>query len=161
MRVLAVTNMIPTPPAPTSGTFVEQQIKGLQEIGVNVETLFVNRIGQGMATYLTLPERVRETVVKYEPDLVHVMYGGVMAAQITRTVKDRSVVVTFHGSDLLGEHLSGRMREFVAGVGVAASRRAARQARAAIVVSRTLLTALPRNVDPLKVWVIPCGIDLN
>jgi len=161
MRVLAVTNIHPTPSAPTLGTFVEQQIKGLRAIGVSVRMLFVDRVGKGMATYLAVPRQVRTAIAAYQPDVVHVMYGGIMAAQITRAVQEHPVVVTFHGSDLLGEHLSGRLRAIAAGVGVAASRRAARQAKRIVVVSRALQSALPENVDRAKVSIIPCGIDLE
>ena len=48
MRILAVTNMYPTVHAPTLGTFVEQQIKGLRHIGVEVEIMLVERGPKGM-----------------------------------------------------------------------------------------------------------------
>jgi hypothetical protein len=37
MRVLAVTNVYPTADLPACGTYVEQQIKGLRQVGVNVD----------------------------------------------------------------------------------------------------------------------------
>jgi teichuronic acid biosynthesis glycosyltransferase TuaC len=161
MRILAVTNMYPTPATPTSGTFVEQQIAGLRQVGLDVEILFVNRIGDGMRAYLKVPDALRARIKTYDPDLVHVMYGGVMAAQVTRTVRDRSVVVTFHGSDLLGEILSGKVRKMIAGLGVIASASAARRAARVIVVSRGLEAALARRTQTANVCVIPCGVDLE
>jgi teichuronic acid biosynthesis glycosyltransferase TuaC len=161
MRILVVTNMYPTPYAPASGTFVEQQIKGLRQIGLEVEVMFVDRLQRGMATYLKLRRQIRLKIEHCQPQIVHVMYGGVLADQITRTVDDRPTVVTFHGSDLLGEHLSGVVRKLTAGYGVWASWQAARRADRIVVVSKILYDVLPKDIDRSKVRIIPCGIDLD
>jgi teichuronic acid biosynthesis glycosyltransferase TuaC len=161
MRVLAVTNMLPTPETPTAGTFVAEQIKGLRELGVEVDVILINRARNGMRTYVGMPSRLRQNMQRVRPDLIHVMYGGVMAAQVTRSSKGTPTVVTFHGSDLLGEHLSGPRRKFLAGLGVLASWKAAQQATRVIVVSAALRAALPRSIAAHKISVIPCGIDLN
>ena len=161
MRILAVTNMYPTPHTPASGTFVKQQIKGLRQIGLDVDVLFVDRFQRGMSVYLGLGREVRAMIADCKPDLVHVMYGGVMAYQVTRAVKDRPTFVTFHGSDLLGEHLSGMVRRLIAGYGVWASWRAAHASSGIVVVSEALRDALPLDLERSKVTVIPCGIDLE
>src|SRR2546427_6943102 len=101
MRILAVTNMYPGPQAPGLGTFVEQQIKGLRQIGLDVNVMHVDRPRKGMSVYLGLPKQLRAQIDRFRPDVVHAMYGGVMADLVTRTVRDRPTVVTFHGSDLL------------------------------------------------------------
>jgi len=161
MRVLAVTNIYPTSTTPTRGTYVEQQIKSLKEIGFDVEIMLIDRLHSGMREYTKLPARLRTTIAKFQPDVVHAMYGGVMAAQVTQTVKDRPTLVTFHGSDLLGEHLSGIKRQLLASFGVWASYRAARQASGVIVVSKNLRDALPKTIPPNRINIIPCGIDLG
>jgi glycosyltransferase involved in cell wall biosynthesis len=84
-----------------------------------------------------------------------------MAYQVTNTVEDRPTVVTFHGSDLLGEHLSGLLRKYLAGYGVWASQKAAQRADSIVVVSQSLQDALPADVERSKVSIIPCGIDLE
>jgi glycosyltransferase involved in cell wall biosynthesis len=89
------------------------------------------------------------------------MYGGVMADKVTSIVKDRPTVVTFHGSDLLGEHLSGCLRQLMAYYSVRASWRAARRASGVVTVASVLRDALPKDVDQAKVRIIPCGIDLE
>jgi glycosyltransferase involved in cell wall biosynthesis len=89
------------------------------------------------------------------------MYGGVMADQIVRHRHVRPVVVTFHGSDLLGENLSGLARKVIARYGVYCSRRAARAAERVIVVARHLVGALKGAAVSDKIRVIPCGIDLQ
>jgi glycosyltransferase involved in cell wall biosynthesis len=161
MRILAVTNVYPTPVMPTYGTFVEQQIKSLEQIGLDIEVMFIDRIQGGMRTYIRLAQKVRARIFESEPDVVHVMYGGVMAYRIIRSIQDRPTVVSFCGSDLLGEHLSGTFRKFIARVGVLASHRAAKQAAGIVVKSKNLYDALPPHIDRSKVRIIPNGVDLE
>jgi glycosyltransferase involved in cell wall biosynthesis len=97
----------------------------------------------------------------FGPDLIHVMYGGVMAHQVTAARGLPPVIVTFHGSDLLGENRSGWVRKLISRYGVCCSRSAARRAQGVVVVARHLLRALGKQVDPAKIRVIPCGIDLE
>ena len=170
-RVLAVTNAYPTPRAPGIGPYIEQQVSGLRQIGLEVEVLFVERQQKGMSAYMGLGSQLRVLVRKYKPDLVHSMYGGVMANVVTRTVRDRPVVVSFCGSDLLGEVLSGYLelgkplvgcyRTLVSMYGVRSSYRAARKASGIVVKSKNLQDALPPDVDRNKVRIVPNGIDLE
>src|SRR5262245_26464398 len=152
--------MYPTTQAPGSGAFIEQQVLGLREVGLDVDVMFLDRTRKGMDVYRGLPKRVRSEAERLKPSIVHVMYGGVMADLVTSALTDKPTVVTFHGSDLLGEHLSGLLRKAFAGWGVLASWRAARRASGIVVVSKRLRAALPRGIDRSKVRIIPCGIDL-
>jgi teichuronic acid biosynthesis glycosyltransferase TuaC len=161
MRILAVTNMYPSKESPGSGVFVEEQIKSLRRLGLEVRVLFVNRKREGAAVYYRMRTRIEQALAEFQPDLIHVMYGGVMAAQVVQHHRVRPILVTFHGSDLLGENLSGWMRKLVSGYGVWCSKRAARAADGVIVVARHLLRALPRMESEAKVRVLPCGIDLH
>lgn len=161
MRILAVTNMYPTAEEPFIGTFVEQQIKGLRESGMEVDLLHVNRRREGMRSYFRVGAEACERIQVFHPHLVHVMYGGFMADQVTRAIRRCPTVVSFCGSDLLGELLSGWKRKFIAACGIRASWRAARRARGVIVKSKNLEAALPRSVDRQKVRIIPNGIDLE
>lgn len=153
--------MYPTAAFPSHGVFVQEQIKGLCSIGLDAHVLFVNRRQEGAAAYYRLQKIVRETVAEFEPDVMHVMYGGVMADQIVRRHHLRPVVVTFHGSDLLGENLSGWARKIISRYGVFCSRRAAKKANGVVIVARHLLAALNGAAPHGKVRVIPCGIDLE
>jgi glycosyltransferase involved in cell wall biosynthesis len=161
MRVLAVTNLYPTPTEPALGSFIEQQVAGLRETGVEVEVLFVDRRRHGATEYLSVPTRIRSRLRRFDADVVHIMYGGVMANVATRAIRSRPTVVTFHGTDLLGEHLSGVFRRLVAKCGVWSSWAAARRATGVVVVGKALREVLPDNVDRAKVRIIPCGIDLT
>ena len=161
MRILAVTNIYPTASNPALGTFVEQQVKGLRGADIDVEVLFVDRRKYGPGAYLSVPSRIHSALRRFDASLVHVMYGGVMADVVTRTVRDRPTVVTFHGSDLLGEQLSGRARRLIARYGVLASWKTACRATGIVVVAKLLQEALPSNIDRSKVRIIPCGIDMT
>jgi len=161
MKVLAITNTYPSPDRPYFGTFIEQQVKGLRKIGLTVDVLFADRRRDGVSVYWKLRRTVCRKIDEWSPDLVHVMYGGVMARQVTRSVASRPVIVSFCGSDLLGERLPSRLRQMMAAAGVRASRQAALRAAGVIVKSRNLFEALPQGVDSRRVRIIPNGIDLD
>jgi glycosyltransferase involved in cell wall biosynthesis len=153
--------MYPTPRHPALGTFVEQQITGLRRIGLSVDVMVVDRWVRGMGSYLTMRTELRNHIKHFQPHLVHVMYGGILAEEATRACDNMPIVVSFCGSDLLGELLSGRVRRVISECGVLASHIAARRAFGIVVKSRNLEEALPGTVDRSKVKIIPNGIDLE
>jgi teichuronic acid biosynthesis glycosyltransferase TuaC len=151
VRTLVVTNL----PRP----FVAAQLEGLRRIGVEVELLYLDRANLGPTVYAGALRRVRRAVASTAPDVVHVMYGGVMAEIATHAVRDRPVVVTFYGSDLLGgRERRGPVKRLAVRFGVGASRRVAARASAVIVQSQVLAEALPER-DRARAHVIPDGID--
>ena len=123
--------------------------------------MFLDRRRDGPWVYYRLGPALRRKVSEFAPDLIHVMYGGVMAAEVTRQGCRVPVIVNFHGSDLLGENLSGVWRKIISHYGVFCSIKAARRAQGVIVVSRNLLDALNCRVSASRARVIPCGIDLQ
>jgi len=161
LTILAVTNIYPSAERPTLGVFVEQQVKGLREIGLQVKVFYVNRAERGMGAYFRMLEPLAAAVQERKPDLIHVMYGGIMAGRVTAWNRRVPKIVTFHGSDLLGENLSGLVRKCISRIGIWSSRRAALRAHGVVAVSSRLKLALPAKVDASKVRVIPCGIDLK
>lgn len=161
MKVLAVTNMWPSRVDPSSGTFVVTQIDSLRRLGIEVAVLHVDRETDGRSVYRTLADRIRRTVQAERPDLVHVMYGGVMADVVTRAVETGPVLVSFCGSDILGGVARTRLGRVATAYGVRASRRAARRADGIVVKSRALLAALPAGVAAERVWVVPNGVDFE
>ena len=160
MRVLAITNMYPHAGQPTHGVFVEQQVLGLRRIGLDVDVLFIDRVARGMRAYFEMNPAI-DRALRLPVDVVHIMYGGVMAERLLRRAWTQPTVVTFHGSDVLGEHLSGLRRRIAAQVGVLASQRAAARATGVVAVSRVVAAALPPSISASKVRIIPCGIDLD
>lgn len=162
LRIMAVTNMYPTTADPTQGTFVEQQVKGLRQAGVDVYVVHLDRRGSGMGVYRKIRSRVDEAIHGYKPHLVHCMYGGILAEVTARTCSRKPVVVSYCGSDLFGEGGVGSLvRRIVGAYRIRASHRAAQRASAIIVKSAGLAKALPASVDPRKIFVLPNGIDLE
>jgi glycosyltransferase involved in cell wall biosynthesis len=142
---LVVTNMYPTPERPALGTFVADQVSCLRDSGVTIELVHVDRVGRGRGAYRELAAVMRRRVAAVAPDLVHVMYGGVMAEVVTRSVRDRPVLVAFCGSDLLGASATHGVARLSERYGLLASARAAR--RAAGITGKS--------------WIVPDGIDLG
>jgi glycosyltransferase involved in cell wall biosynthesis len=162
MRVLVVTNLYPTATAPTKGTFVKKQVEALRKTGLDVSLLHVDREARGRRVYLGLLGAVRRAAAASQPDVVHVMYGGIMAAVVTGSSTLGPVVVTFYGSDLLAANANTRgITRMSALAGVRASGSAARRASEIVVQSQALSDALPKQVDRSRVWIIPDGIDLD
>ncbi len=160
MRILAVTNIYPSKSMPANGVFVAEQVRGMKAIGLEVEVVFVDRVSKGMGAYYSMIAPIRDLMNTFAPDVLHVMYGGVMAERVTRKLNHVPRIVTFHGSDLLGENLSGIRRKLVSRYGVLCSWRAAKRAEGVVVVSNRLKVSLPKGLDARKIRVIPCGIDL-
>jgi teichuronic acid biosynthesis glycosyltransferase TuaC len=161
MRVLAVTNMYPTETHPASGAFVASQVDALRAAGVEVDVLFLDRPALGRQVYRGLAESARRRVEDGSPDLVHAMYGGVLARVVTGAVRDRPVLVSFCGSDLLGGGAAGILGWAAGRYNVLSSRLAASRADGVVVKSRNLYEALPRRVDRSRVWIVPSGIDFG
>lgn len=161
MRILVVTNMYPTHQYPAMGTFVEQQVVGLRRIGLEVDVMFVNRYEWGMTSYFAIGAELRSRIQQFQPDVVHVMYGGILAERVASIINNRPIVLSLCGSDLLGERLSGILRSIMSQFGIIASHISARRAVGIIVKSRNLEEALPASVDRSKVRIIPNGIDLE
>jgi teichuronic acid biosynthesis glycosyltransferase TuaC len=162
VHVLVVTNMYPTAEIPNAGPFVADQVASLRKVGVHVDVLHVARPEGGRGVYWRLGRKVEEAVAASEPDLVHVAYGGVTAYLVTRAIRDRPVLVTYHGSDLdAGRSNAAPLDALALRVGILASRRAARRAAGIIVVAPHLYDLLPRSVDRARVWIVPNGVDLS
>ncbi|MFN2635146.1 MAG: glycosyltransferase [Thermoanaerobaculia bacterium] len=160
LRVLAVTNAYPSPERPTAGIFLAEQVEGLRRAGVAIEVVLFDRLKEGVRSYFGVGARLAEPIRTFDPDVIHVLYGGVLADRVARTAADRPVVVTYHGSDLQGSALAPLRVQLMAEYGVCCSRRAARHAAVIIFVARHLVRFLPEESRP-KARVIPCGIDLE
>src|ERR1043166_1288543 len=118
MRVLAITNMYPSAQWPTDAVFVKQQIKGLSAVGLEVRLLLIDRRREGPFVYYRMAPKIRGAIAEFKPDLIHVMYGGVMAEKIAQVGDSPAIILTFHGSDLLGKNLAGLSAKLMARYGV-------------------------------------------
>lgn len=154
MRILVLTAMYPTDAQPARGTFVKQQVQSLREKGLEIEVLDFEG-GRSLWNYLRAGWQLRRRVARGDVDLVHAHYGltGLPAAMQRRV----PFVLTYHGSDLLGE-LGRRGRYTTTGrwkvlLGQVMGRFAARR----IVVAEVLRDRLWGG----NAAVIPMGVDLE
>lgn len=154
MRILVVTAMYPTPDRPAWGTFVKEQVDSLIEAGIDVNVFSFD--GKGSAwNYLKASQALRGILKKKSYDLVHAHYGLTGAAALMQPV--RPVVVTFHGSDLLGEVNSHKKYTLAGKIKTGISRGAALCAAERIVVADFLKSKL----WPRSAITIPMGVDLS
>jgi glycosyltransferase involved in cell wall biosynthesis len=160
VRALVVTNLWPTPRAPDFGGFVHDEVEGLRALGIEIDVLHLDRLAHGRSVYLRAGRNVRRRLANSTFDLVHVMYGGVMAEIVTRRVRDVPVLVSFCGTDLLARNEGGLIDVVSRGRNRRASLRAARRSAGIVVKSGELAAALPPGIDRGRVWVIPDGVDL-
>jgi len=156
-----VTNMYPSKERPASGTFVQQQVKGLTDIGLEVEIMVVDREGRGPFAYSGLAARVAKRVTDSKFDLIHVMYGGVMARAIATLFNRIPVVVSLCGDDILGTPGPWPIATVRSWLNITASIRACKMADGIVVKSKNLARALPAVIDKAKIRIIPNGIDTD
>lgn len=159
MRVLLLTNMYPTPATPFAGLFLADQVESLERAGIDVELLHFDRTTEGMGVYRQVAGRTRAAIARRRPDVVHALYGGILAHRAARAAGDLPLVVSFLGSDLLSEPTAPLPARLSAAVGVVASRRVAPRADAVVVMSDGLRRALPASVPDDRVHVIPHGLS--
>jgi len=98
MRVLVVTAMYPTKDKPASGTFVKDQVESLKKAGLDVDVFVFD--GGNWKKYVEAGRKINAILRHQTYDIVHAHYGltGLPARMQTAC----PLVITFHGSDLLG-----------------------------------------------------------
>lgn len=154
MRVMVLTRMWPTSERPHDGTFVKDEIEALQRNGVQCRV--VAQLGPGGARcYVRLWRKMRRALKEGDFDVVHAHYGT--TGWVGRGQRSAPLVVTFHGSDLMGGRLNGKGRESVMGyIEILLGRALTRLIPNVIVVSSAMLKRTPLG----RARVIPAGVDL-
>jgi glycosyltransferase involved in cell wall biosynthesis len=156
MKVLIATRMYPTPQRPVFGTFVRTQVEALRAAGVDMELLVADGDRGTVAAYRAALARIHSVARERSADLIHAhfCYPGVVA----RAQRGLPVVVTFHGSDLLGDIGSdgrvtarGRVQRML-------GRSLTRVIDAAIVQSEQMAHVVASSTPT---YVIPHEVDLN
>lgn len=155
MRVLAVTNMYPTPDDPGFGAFVADQMDWVARSGIDVAIEFIDGRGDRSA-YLRGLRQVRRRASRDRFDVVHAHYGlvGFLAS-----FQPLPLVVSFCGDDLLGTPDGVRGITPMSRLQRALSRYAARQAQEIVCKSDQLRAALPRRRDRTRAHVLPNAVD--
>jgi len=159
LRVLMITSEWASDPGHTAH-FIARQVRFLRAAGVDVD-VFSFRGGRRPLRYLAAWARLRRRLMERnggrQPryDLVHAQFGqsGLLALP-----KRLPLVVTFRGDDLFGIRgrdgrptPAGRLLQWL-------SRRVARRADAAILVSEHLKEYLSQSAP---VHIVPSGLDLD
>lgn len=157
MRVLCVTNALPSSGTDSAGIFILRQINSIRQLGVEVDVRVVS--GAGPAWVAGVQE-LRQQLATRDYDVVHAQYGGrtAMAAVAAARVP---VVISFCGTDLNGLKTGSRFERAYAAAGVLCSQLAAPRADALIAKSTALADQLWRAHDRYRCHVIPNGVDLN
>jgi glycosyltransferase involved in cell wall biosynthesis len=144
--------MWPTHAAPGTGAFVRAEVEALKRRGLDV-VVIADCGPKAITAYPRLWRELRRFLKNHAVGVVHAHYG--LTGWVARAQTAAPVVVTFHGTDLLG---SRRMR---AGVKARAgrfeqltSRILARVIALPNAVSPKMLSLLPSNAT-----LIPAGID--
>lgn len=154
MRVLVLTAMYPSADKPAAGIFVKQQVDSLVAAGIEVEVLAFEGL-RSARNYLRAGFALRRRLRGEDFDLVHAHYGltGLPAAMQRRV----PFVLTYHGSDLLGEPGAYGRYNFKGRLKVLLGQMMGRLAAGRIIVAEVLR---PRLLG-LGAEVIPMGVDLN
>lgn len=158
MKLLVVTNMYPDSRG-NKGIFVKEQIDSLNKFhNIIVDVLNLDRPKSGFfSKYIYNIFPLAKKMFGYNPDIIHIHYGlsffPVFFLIPIIKLKKIKLVVTFHGSDVLG---SSRIVKLI-------SKLAFYYSSKSIVVSDELSRALAANKKECleKIIVIPCGIDAD
>jgi len=140
MRILFVTNMYPTVQNPGFGAFVRQQAEELHRLGHVVDVINFGGL-KSRLKYVGGAVKVFQRTRSASYDIVHAHYGLSGFPAWFRV--GAPLVLTLHGSDVLGRPLERRL-----------SRVISHFADAVIVVSEEMRRHIPGTV-------IPCGVDLD
>ena len=134
--------------------FLKRQVDYLTNHGFHVD-VFTFRGAKSLLRYLDAWLELRRTFDVSEYDLIHANFG--QSALLAVPFK-KPLIVTFHGSDLLGiKNENGRntMKGFFLQT---ISRRIARAAATVCIVSSQMAEFLPRNVE---YELLPIGVNLE
>lgn len=157
MRVLFVTNLWPYAERPWHGVFVRNQADALMAAGVKVEVLAMKGHGSDLE-YVRGARRALGLNLRGSYDLVHAHYGH--SAVVARLQLRSPLVISYHGSDLMGKptiHGPPTRRSMIE---VAVFRQLARVAAATITMSKRMTAVLPTSCRARN-QVIPTGVDLD
>jgi glycosyltransferase involved in cell wall biosynthesis len=155
MKVLIMSAIYPTPENPAFGTFVRTQVESLRRAGIDIELLLLN----GRSRKWNYPKAVfqlRRRLADRSIDLIHAHYSYV--GIVARTQSKVPVVVTYHGSDVMGLIAQTGKKALWSPLAVGAGRMLARNVDAAIAQTAKMASLLPQKSN---VFIIPCEIDFE
>jgi len=140
--------------------FINNEILGLQSMGVDIEIFFfISRMS--VSGFLKAKKNLEKLIESYKPDLIHV-HTGSTTTFLVAVAKKRDIpwVITFGGSELLGNHKNGIkwwLRDLIS---VFLSKTSAVMCNGIICVSKNLQKALPRKSSKKSI-ILPRGVDIT
>jgi glycosyltransferase involved in cell wall biosynthesis len=152
--VLTITPLYPSEARPVRGTFVRTRVEALRKEGIDVEVILIQGPNQKLA-YLAAARELRRRMNAGGIDLINAVYG--LAGIVARTEWRAPLVVTFVGSDGLGDVGASGRTTALGRLERASSRLLSRVVDEVIVESEVMARALPRR----DVHVIPHGVDFE
>jgi glycosyltransferase involved in cell wall biosynthesis len=154
IRVLMITCEWPDTQNPYLVPFLVDQINSLRKAGVSIK-IFSFRGSKNPANYIRAWSSVRKILKREQIDLIHAHFGqsGIIALP-----KLRPLIVTFHGSDVLGEYSPRGTYTLASHLLRVVSKFVAFFSDEVIVVSDTLREKLLKK---RPCHVIPCGINID
>ena len=156
MRILFVTNLWPDAERPHYGSFVASQAQSLRDSGLTVDVLHL-RGHASKFNYLTgIPECTRR-VLDRSYDVVHIHFGHTLATAFAACL--RPSLVSYCGSDLLGQPAQGGGLTRKSRIEVAVFRQMSRLFGATITKSREMEQRLPASRRKYN-SVLPNGVDV-
>ena len=154
MKVLILTAIYPTAENPAFGSYVRTQSESLKRAGIDIETMVLKDRNRKLI-YPKAILQLRRRLAGLSFDLVHAHYG--LVGMVARTQWKVPVVVTYHGSDVLGWINSNGVRDPVGALIAGAGRMLARVIDAAIVQSNEMADKLHKS----NVHIIPHEVDFT
>jgi teichuronic acid biosynthesis glycosyltransferase TuaC len=154
MKVLILTAIYPTAENPAFGSYVRTQAESLQRAGIDIEMMVLNDHYRKLI-YPKAVVQLRQRLARASVDLVHAHYG--LVGMVARTQWKVPVVVTYHGSDILGWIDSSGKRGALGTLIARAGRMLARSVDAAIVQSDEMACKLKKS----NVYVVPHEVDFK
>jgi len=146
MRVLVVSNMLPSADYPQRGSFIRDQVAGLRELGIEVEAFDWL---PGASQYGPATRRLRSILARGSFDLVHAHYG--LAGWCASLAGAAPLLVTFHGTDVRHRLVGPLSRRLTAGGSFVAA------VSAALFKPEAGRPGLPRPAG--RSAVLPCGAN--
>ncbi|WP_460451733.1 glycosyltransferase family 4 protein [Alsobacter sp. SYSU BS001988] len=154
LRVLLVTTEYPSPERPGGAAYLIRHIEALKTLGVDVDVLPFRSRGNPLNHWRAW-RRMRRMMREKSYDVVHAHFGH--ASLIARMQWAKPLVITFHGSDVLGIVNAKGRYAWKGRLSTALSQLMSMTAAEVIVVAQHIGARLPR-----KDWtVIPLGVDLD
>jgi len=157
LRVLFVTNLWPDADRPWRGTFVHNQAEGLRALGLGVDVFPIPGYLSDLE-YLKASRRVLGLNRRSRYDVVHAHVG--QSALVARLQVRAPLVISYHGSDLLGKPTETGPPTPRSRVEARVYRQLARVASATITMSSAMTEVLPPSCRARN-HVIPTGVDLD